>query len=373
MSAMSATAVATETVGAATIPWQRYPHIVQIATARDWLTRHARRNTANTLLVYARGLEDFLAFCALRQVEPERVTPQDVAAYVHQQVVSACDQRTTQTDNSGKDRRWARETHRVRLTPVRLYYDDLLKRGLCSHNPVRGSDITLCGWLGSSSEHRRAGEARGAQRIWVPRDDQWQAIVEVMRGLSIRDRLLFALAYDGALRSAELCNVRLGDFAQGRQLTIHTARGAATAAIARRIRTITYSPTSAHLLQVYLRQRPARHPSHLFLLASHRTRAQPITPDTWRAVVRAVRHASGVSEFSAPTLRHLKLVDLAHAGWDRHRLATFAGLSIRAARAYLSLARQPASLGTIDSGEAEKRMAALLLSPGVALDMPMTI
>jgi site-specific recombinase XerD len=42
-------------------------------------------------------------------------------------------------------------------------------------------------------------------------------------------------------------------------------------------------------------------------------------------VVRRIALAAGVSRFATHTLRHLCLTDLAHAGWELHAIATFAG------------------------------------------------
>src|SRR6266852_4017981 len=63
----------------------------------------------------------------------------------------------------------------------------------------------------------------------------------------------------------------------------------------------------------------------LFLSASRRNRAQPVSLWTWSKVVRKIALRAEVPRFSTHTLRHLCLTDLARAGWELHAIATFAG------------------------------------------------
>ena len=81
------------------------------------------------------------------------------------------------------------------------------------------------------------------------------------------------------------------------------------------------------LLRAYLDERRTlsvvRGP--LFLSASRRNRAAPITLWTWSKVVHALAVQAEVPRFSTHTLRHLCLTDLARAGWELHAIATFAG------------------------------------------------
>jgi integrase len=58
---------------------------------------------------------------------------------------------------------------------------------------------------------------------------------------------------------------------------------------------------------------------------SDRNRAQPISIWTWSKVVESVANRAGVPQFTTHTPRHLRLTDLARAGWGVHELASFAG------------------------------------------------
>jgi integrase/recombinase XerD len=95
----------------------------------------------------------------------------------------------------------------------------------------------------------------------------------------------------------------------------------------RRERLVPYSAVSGVLLRAYLQERrslsSARGP--LFLSASRRNGAAPLTLWTWSKVVRGIADRADVPRFSTHTLRHLCLTDLARAGWELHAIATFAG------------------------------------------------
>jgi integrase/recombinase XerD len=58
---------------------------------------------------------------------------------------------------------------------------------------------------------------------------------------------------------------------------------------------------------------------------SKRNKAEPITIWTWSKVIKGIADRSGVRRFTTHTLRHLRLTDLARAGWGIHEIAQFAG------------------------------------------------
>lgn len=356
---VSAISAAVSSASDLAIPWARYPRLCANDAARTWLAQQADWHARNTILAYARALENYLVFCALHRVDPEHVTADQVADYVQHHMSCAFDRRRARSGRSDVEERrdWTLATRRVRLTPVRLYYDYLHMRGLCTGNPFRWRGIALHGWLGLTAEH--AHGRRRAERIWLPSEEQWQVIMEMMRVAPVRNRLLLALAYDGALRSSELCSVELADFElERRQLLVRGVLRAAT----RHSRVVAYSSTTAQLYQLYLGLRPTCRSSRLFMSASLRTLAQPIAVDTWHAVMRQIREVSGLRKFGAPTLRHLRLTDLACAGWDAQALATFAAISRPTAQAYLFLARQRVAAGAAAGESAgEGRLSSLLL------------
>ena len=64
--------------------------------------------------------------------------------------------------------------------------------------------------LGQSHATRgRRGLAPEPRRLpWLPDDAAWARLIEVLRTRQARDRLMFMLAYDGALRRSELVSLR---------------------------------------------------------------------------------------------------------------------------------------------------------------------
>ena len=147
----------------------------------------------------------------------------------------------------------------------------------------------------------------------------------VVAELGIRDRLMLALAYDGALRREELVSLQTGDVdPSSRTLTIRSE--AAKGRI--RGRTVCYSEPTSDLYVEYLHDRRmlSRAPGPLFLSLSRRNRGQPLTIWTWTDVVDRVAERVGLRHrFTTHTLRHLCLTHLARVGWSLQDLAIFAG------------------------------------------------
>jgi integrase/recombinase XerD len=69
----------------------------------------------------------------------------------------------------------------------------------------------------------------------------------------------------------------------------------------------------------------SRAPGALFLSASQRNRAQPLSASMWSKIVTGVARRAGCPLFTTHTLRHLRLTHMARAGLDLHLIATYAG------------------------------------------------
>lgn len=209
----------------------------------------------------------------------------------------------------------------MRLTVIRLYYDYLIEEGVRKQHPVRRGQYT--------PEKRFNGTAhRGLIPRYktlpkIPTEAEWQRIVRVMVAEPLRNRVMFALAYDAALRREELCSLDLRDLDPAHRIM----RIRAEITKNRLERTIPYSDASSRLLVSYMHQRRklSRVQGRLFLSESRRNRAEPLSIWTWSKAIKAVATRAGVSDFTTHTLRHLCLTDLARAGWDIHEIATFAG------------------------------------------------
>jgi integrase/recombinase XerD len=157
----------------------------------------------------------------------------------------------------------------------------------------------------------------------IPSEAAWLRLLAVFAEEAIRNRVMLALAYDGALRREELCALRSDDLDPAHR----TLRVRAETTKTRRERVVPYSAPTGALLSQYLRHRAtlSRSRGGLFLSESRRNHAEPITLWTWSKVVRRVALAANLPRFCTHTTRHLCLTDLARMGWELHAIATFAG------------------------------------------------
>ncbi len=288
----------------------------------------------NTILAYGRALESLIEMVGdLRAVSLDRVTVHRYLAHlVH----------TVSRHRASRGECLARATLKQRIVGLRAYADYLIDCGLLERNPVTRGGIRRTP-AGEAIPIRR-GLVPMSQRVpRLPGDEQWTRLLQVLRGRSARDRLMFVLAYDGALRRNELVTLRLDDFDfAARQITIRPehAKGG-------RQRTVVYSPTSSDLLRCYLSERRSLRPASpfLFLSSSPRNRGRPVSGYTWGLAAAALAREAGVPGFSTHTLRHMRLTDLARAGLDLKEIAQFAGhRSTDSTMAYIHLSGRDMAL-----------------------------
>ncbi|HEU5423766.1 MAG TPA: site-specific integrase [Nitrolancea sp.] len=300
--------------------WERYPRLAQSPQARAWLTIQANLGrAANTIDAYGRALEDYLAFSLRQGVPPEQAGRDHIAAYLHD-LRRRPPRPGAPVPVLGTGTGLANATLQQRLTAIRLYYDYLMEEGLRAENPVGRGRYTPGTAFGGTT---RGLLPRFHTLPWIPDDAAWLALLEAARAEPARNRVMFALAYDAGLRREELCALETGDLDPAARLL--RVRAAVTKGHRERI--VPYSAPTGALYAAYLAER--RHLSQargpLFLSASRRNRAQPITIWTWSKVVAALARRAGVPQFTTHTFRHLCLTDLARAGWALHEIALFAG------------------------------------------------
>lgn len=297
------------------IRWSRYPNLAANDAARRWLQSVADLGlAANTVEAYGRSVEAFLGFSRATGVAPDQARRDHVAAFVRSVSV-----RKGALANGPLC--IANATIQQRLTAIRLFYDFLVEEQRMQINPVgRG--------------HYTAGRAFGGMRHkglvprwrklpWIPTEDEWKAFLEILKSRPLRQRLMACLAYDAALRREELCSLRTEDFDPSRRML--TVRAETTKN--RNERILPYSPVSSNLFHEYLadRRKLSRGRGPLFLSASNRNSAQPLSIWTWSKEIKTLARESGVARFTTHTFRHLRLTDLARAGWDVHEIAKLAG------------------------------------------------
>ncbi len=284
--------------------FDRHRHLAGLTHARAWLTMREQFGLApNTLDAYARGVESYAAF--LQGSSCETSTRSDVAGWI----------------NESRARGLANATLIQRVTALRLFFEYLVEESVREQNPVsRGGAFRCYGAM----VFRAAGPIRRVRKLpWIPTDEEWARLLRATAGYCIRDRAMLALAYDGALRREELCSIAVSDFDFARKLL--TVRAETTKNRSGKV--IPYSPTTSALLHQYLNRRRTMRcdPDTVFLSESPRNRMSPITSYTWTKVVERMSVSSELPSLTTPTMRHLRLTDLARAGLDMHHLATLAG------------------------------------------------
>jgi site-specific recombinase XerD len=289
--------------------------------ARSWLTIQQNLGLApNTLDAYARALEDFLTFSSRNGVLPASATREHIALYLRD-LATRPNPRGANVRVLDSGAGLANATLQQRLVAVRLFFDYLVEEGLRQDNPVGRGRYAPQRSFGSA--YQRGMLPRRQKLPWIPSDEQWQFVVHSARGEPVRNRFMLALAYDAALRREELCSLDVGDIDPAQRLI----RVRAETSKSRRDRVVPYSEPTSLLYAAYLGQRRqlSRERGPLFRSESDRNKAKPISFWTWSKVVRGIANQAGVPQFSTHTLRHLRLTDLARAGWEIHELATFAG------------------------------------------------
>lgn len=303
------------------IPWKHFPLVAETPTARKWLTIVCNSNHApNTVEGYGRGLNDFLSFCNSHSLAPENVTREYVLLWVND-LTNRPNKMRKDVDGLGPGSGLSEATIAQKLTSVRLFYDYLLEEGIRTVNPVGRAKRVLMEAI--YSKGNRGIMPRSKKLPWIPTEEQWLELLAVVKGESLRTRFMFTLQYDCALRREELCGLDFHDFDSAHQ----TLKIRSEITKTRRERVVIFSECSRALLNDYLSylRRMVRRPKRLFLSESRRNYAQPLTIWTWSKIINGIAKRAKVPQFTTHTQRHLRLTDLARAGWDIHEIANFAG------------------------------------------------
>lgn len=297
--------------------WSRYPFASAEVLGRSWLTLlgNLGRSSA-TVDAYGRGLDQYLHFCRDLGVDAPSATLEHVSLFV-------C-HLNGGIDNTPTKFRVSNATLQQRLTAVRLWYDHLVYQGIRELNPVPRGQYAVAG--GREPEH--AGLQRGLVRRLIrlpriPSEPEWARVLAEVAREGLRNRLMFALAYYGALRREELVGLRVSDLDVAHRLISvrpETSKGS-------RARVVCYAAEASPALAGYLVRRRTldQGAGPMFLSESDRNPRQPLTKWTWSKVVERLARQAGIGGFSTHTLRHLRLTHLARAGWRLHEIATYAG------------------------------------------------
>lgn len=303
-----------------------FPRLQRTPTAVVWLDfLRAVGRAPLTLDAYARALDGFLAFCERHDHDPEQVSLSVVADYL----------------GAMRERGLSGATLRQALCVVRLWSEHLVGLGVRADNPVpEGSSRAHGGSYAAPRLGARPGRAgllpRTVRFPWVPTDDEWLRFLRAASTRGVRDRLMLAIAYSGALRRQEVVGLAVADVDPAHRLVTVRPEVAKRG----RGRVVAYPREATPLLVAYLDRRRALSavPGPLFLSESNRNRGRPLSKWTWNDVVGQIARAAGLPQFTPHTLRHLRLTHLAVKGLGLHEIATYAGhRSLESTMAYVHL------------------------------------
>lgn len=286
--------------------WTSFPTAAADSHCRTWLTLlgNLGRSPA-TIDAYGRGLDQYLRFCRELGVDAADATLEQVSLFVRHL-----------RGDPGEVQARARvsdATLHQRLTAVRLWYDHLVYAGVRERNPVPRGHHGRAGRHEPEHHAFRHGLVRRLSQLpGIPSDADWAGVLAQAAREGLRNRLMFALAYYGALRREELIGLRVSDLDVAHRLISvrpETSKGG-------RARVVAYPDAATPALASYLvrRRELDRGAGPLFLSESDRNPRRPLTKWTWSKVVERLARQAGVERFSTHTLRHLRLTHLARAG-----------------------------------------------------------
>lgn len=274
----------------------------------------------NTIDAYGRSLNDYLTFCRDHRLVPTSIKREHIALYV-QDLASRPHPKGANIVTLSSRVGLSNSTMKLRVTVARLYHDSLVEMGLRSDNPIgRGHYVAGKGFGGV----RERGLLPTYHKLpWIPSDQEWLAILGLLKEEPLRNQVMLLLAYDGALRRQELVTVEIGDidfaYRQVRIQAEHAKNGAE--------RIVGYSRLTGQLLEAYLHHRRtlSEKSGPLFLSESRRNLASPLSLVMWSKIVQRLAQRSGVARFTTHTPRHLRLTHLARARLDLNQIARYAG------------------------------------------------
>jgi integrase/recombinase XerD len=301
------------------VRWECFPLVAAYDSARRWLQFTANVGRArNTVDAYGRAVDDHLHFCRAVGADPLTSGPAVVAAWIGD-LHERPNLRAVNVLHLDSRVGLSNATIQQRIIAVRSFYEYLVEDGLRQRNPVRRGES------GRRGMRLKRGLVRPVERApWIPNEMAWASILDVCRIEPLRNRLMVAMAYDGALRREELVQIEIDDLEPAYSL-IHLR---AETTKSKRARDVAFGAATGHLLVGYLRERARVFgcvSGRLLLSASRRNHGSPIGAWSWSKIIEAIAERSGLPRFSTHTFRHMRLTDLARADWTVDQIAQYAG------------------------------------------------
>ncbi len=268
----------------AEIQWKTIPSAQHDALITRWVQIQRNLGLArNTVDAYARTLNEFAQLSIDARFPLLSATREHLALYIRS-LLDRPRVRPQMAGSSPPSAGLSNATIHQRLTALRLFFDFLIEEGCREKNPIGRGQYTATRGFGIPGARGLIPRMKKLPRI--PTDGEWQTIVAAVREEPIRNRFMFALNYDAALRREELCTLQSTDLDPAHR----TVRIRAENTKMRRERIVPYSVTTAQLLRAYLLQRrslsTARGP--LFLSESHRNKGQGLSKWAWSKIVQGI-------------------------------------------------------------------------------------
>ncbi|WP_318351586.1 tyrosine-type recombinase/integrase [Klebsiella pneumoniae] len=138
----------------------------------------------------------------------------------------------------------ASATLQLRISAIRLWYEYLYYQDLCETSPIPRAMLPSPVFSG------RGLVPRITRLPSIPDDHNWFTLLQQAASATLRDRLMLALAYYGALRRAEVTALQVDDLDPGHRLI----RIRAETTKNHRERIVCYSPTITPVLAAHLQQ-----------------------------------------------------------------------------------------------------------------------
>jgi len=303
------------------IRWERYPLVHVYEHAKKWIEEvELIGRDPDTVDTYGRALHDYLRFCVNQRIDPYTAKKFHILAYVNN-MKQRPNPKGAKVLHLHSGTGLALATMRKMLTAVRLFYDYLIEEGIYTINPVGRGKYSR----GNSGETKKGLLPNYKKLPWIPTEEQWEAIIQVVKKESIRNRAMFAMQYDGAFRREELVSLEIPDLDPAHRTVSIRAETTKN----RKGRIVVYQEATSELHVAYMRHRAfrfGRKRGVLFLSESRRNFGEPLSIWSWSKIIEGIAKKVGLEhKFTTHTMRHLRLTDLARAGWDIHEIANFAG------------------------------------------------
>src|SRR5260370_14815577 len=228
------------------VSWARFPLVAADGDARRWLQFTANLGRgSNTVEAYGRALDDHLRFCASLGADPLTLRPDVVADWIGD-LHARRNRLETKLRHIDSRAGLSNATIQQRVIAVRSFYEYLVEDGLRERNPVRRGES---GRRGRRPIRGLVGRVERAP--WIPNERAWARILDASRTEPLRNRLMVAMAYDGALRREELVQIEVDDIEPAHAL-IHLR---AETTKSKRARDVAFGTATGQLLVSYFRER----------------------------------------------------------------------------------------------------------------------